>query len=332
MIAGSIGASAPGKILVAGEYAVIDGAEAVLIAVDRRAIARVGEREVALSPFLAAARDELARELGDHSPAMAAAARVVVDTSALRAGHIKLGLGSSAAATVAALGAALGASGHPIDPPVVHALAHRAHRTAQAQLGAPGSGADVAACVYGGAIAVRRTADAGTPLDVRPVALPPELALVAVWTGAAADTATLVAQVRGLRQRDRDAYERATRRIGDAAAAVLGAFERRSAVSVVEAIAAAGDAIAELGRAAAVELEGPVHRQLRWLAERRGGACKPTGAGAGDLALAAFESEDAAAAFRRDVEAAGMRCPALAVDPCGVEASLVAPPGAKVRS
>ncbi|HUH05544.1 MAG TPA: hypothetical protein VML75_26300, partial [Kofleriaceae bacterium] len=263
-----------------------------------------------------------------------AAARVVVDTSALRAGEIKLGLGSSAAATVAALGAALVASGQAIDPPEVHALAHRAHRAAQARLGAPGSGADIAACIYGGAIAVRRgaDADADAPLEARPLTLPPDLSLVAAWTGIAADTSTLVAQVRALRHRDRDAYERATRRIGDAAEAVLGAFERRSAVSVVEAIAASGDAIAELGRSAAVELESAVHRQLRWLAERRGGACKPTGAGAGDLALAAFDSEDAAAAFRLEVEAAGMHCPALAVDPCGVEPSLVPPPGAKVRS
>lgn len=330
MIAGGIGASAPGKILVAGEYAVIDGAEALLIAVDRRAVARVGEHIVALSPFLAAVRDEVARELGAQSAA--AADRVVVDTTALRSGDIKLGLGSSAAATVAALGAALLASGHPIDPPAVQALAHRAHRAAQATLGAPGSGADIAACTYGGAIAVRRTGDADAPLAVRPVTLPRELALVAVWTGAAADTATLVAQVRRLRQRDRDAYDRSTRRIGDAAGAVLEAFERGSAVSTVEAIAAAGDAVAQLGRAAEIELESSVHRQLRWLAERRGGACKPTGAGAGDLALAGFESEDAAAAFRRDVEAAGMRCPALAIDPTGVEASLVSPPGAKVRS
>ena len=34
-------ASAPGKVVLSGEYAVLDGAPAVCMAVDRRAIARV---------------------------------------------------------------------------------------------------------------------------------------------------------------------------------------------------------------------------------------------------------------------------------------------------
>lgn len=327
-----VSASAPGKILVAGEYAVIDGAEAILIAVDRRAIGRVSDRAVELSPFLDAARAELARALGPSDPAVAAAARVIVDTSALHAGAVKLGLGSSAAATVAALGAALATAGHPVDPPAVHGLAHRAHRAAQASLGAPGSGADIAASTYGGALAVRRAGTEDAPLAVRPLALPADLALVAVWTGAAADTATLVARVRGLRGRDRAAYDRAVRPIAEGAGALMRAFEAGSARTAVAAWAAAAEAIAGLGRAAGVELESPVHRQLRGLAEACGGACKPTGAGAGDIALAAFETEAAAAAFRRDAEAAGMLCPDLRVDPAGIQASRAPSPEAKVRA
>lgn len=319
-----IGASAPGKILVAGEYAVIDGAEALMLAVDRRARARLGEGAADLSPFLAAARDELARELGRDHAAVAAAARVVVDTSTLREGDVKLGLGSSAAATVAAIGAALAAGlPGPLDRDRVHALAHRAHRAAQGRVGAPGSGADVAASSYGGAIAVRRGDDPEQPLAVRRIALPAELSIVAVWTGAAADTAILVARVRALRSADAGGYDRAVQPIADGAIALLNALERGSACAAVQAIGAAGEAVANLGRAAAVELESPIHRQLRRLAERRGGACKPTGAGAGDIALAVFDSQTAAAAFRRDVEGAGMLCPPLRVDPTGVEASLV---------
>ena len=91
-------ASAPGKIMLGGEYAVIDGAEAVLMAVDRRAVAHLENEPCRLSPFLEAAADAIAREVG--GAAAERARRVVVDSEPLRAGDVKLGLGSSAAATV----------------------------------------------------------------------------------------------------------------------------------------------------------------------------------------------------------------------------------------
>ena len=105
-------ASAPGKLMLCGEYAALEGGIAAVMAVDRRARAhlRAGEGRTGVSPFLAAARAALESELGAHSAAARAARRVDVDTSALCAptGE-KLGLGSSAAATTAALAACLGA-------------------------------------------------------------------------------------------------------------------------------------------------------------------------------------------------------------------------------
>ena len=90
-------ASAPGKVMLTGEYAVLDGGEAVVIAVDRRAWATLGGPG-APSEFLAAAAAVLAREVG--ADAAAALGRVTVDTEALRQDGVKLGLGSSAAARV----------------------------------------------------------------------------------------------------------------------------------------------------------------------------------------------------------------------------------------
>ena len=53
-------ASAPGKLHLAGEYAVLDGAEAVVAAIDRRVIARADGAASEPSPFLAAVADALA--------------------------------------------------------------------------------------------------------------------------------------------------------------------------------------------------------------------------------------------------------------------------------
>jgi phosphomevalonate kinase len=182
-------ATAPGKIMLTGEYAVLDGGAAVVIAVDRRVRATVGPAPVALSEFLAAAAEELGREVG--AEAAAALARVTVDSEALRQDGHKLGLGSSAAATVAAVAAALHAVG-AFDRAHVGRLAAAAHAAAQGRRGAAGSGAAIAASTWGGAIVFTRGA-------VAPIALPAGLALDAAWTGAPADTATLVAAVTAAR-------------------------------------------------------------------------------------------------------------------------------------
>ncbi|HWN69456.1 MAG TPA: hypothetical protein VNM90_17565, partial [Haliangium sp.] len=160
-----ITASAPGKVLLAGEYAVLAGAEAVVMAINRRAVARVvapgtnEARGAAGSPFLQALAQAVAAHAGADSPAARAATMLAVDSSALRdVGGIKLGLGSSAAATVAACACALahGQAGD-VRPAAaeVHRLAHVAHGAAQSAQGARGSGADIAASVYGGILGVR---------------------------------------------------------------------------------------------------------------------------------------------------------------------------------
>lgn len=315
-------ASAPGKLLLAGEYAVLDGADALVIAVDRRAVARIADAAQSLSPFLLAARDQLAAELGADHEATSAAARAVVDTDALREGDTKLGLGSSAAATVAALTAALDHAGMDIDTELVHRLAFRAHASAQAPRGSRGSGADIAACVFGGALVVsRRHCGADDPIGVRRVRLPRELHLVPVWTGAAADTPTLVARVRELRDRDPDAYATALAPIADAARQLIAACRSDDAAEAVAAVAAGTAAMAGLSEAAGLALVLEAHRRLDEIAARCGGSAKPTGAGAGDTAVAAFADADAAARFRREIATSGMIVPDLRVDPRGTVVS-----------
>src|SRR5262245_2351577 len=141
---------APGKVLLLGEYAVLEGRAAICAAVDRYARARV-----APGPLRVEAKNlGIAWEgAGEPPPALAAAcallsargasAQVEIDTSEFSQGEVKLGLGSSAAA-LAALAAALAPDLSPKDR--FH-LAEDAHRAAQ---GGIGSGVDVAASTYGG--------------------------------------------------------------------------------------------------------------------------------------------------------------------------------------
>jgi len=286
-------ASAPGKILLLGEYAVLDGSPAIVVAVDRFAVARLVDQPQELSPFLAAVREEM-------GPAVD---RVVVDTRGFAEGGKKLGLGSSAAATVAAVALVAGD-----DRERIHAVAHRAHARAQEPRGARGSGADIAASVHGGLLQVQGRPEDG-PLAVRRLVWPAGVELVVLWTGTPADTPSLVAAVRALRDRDATAHGAAL----DAIAAAAVAFP----ADPIAAVADGARALAALGEAAGVPLVPRGFDAIAALADRYGGAAKPTGAGGGDLVAALLPGESAAA-FRADATSKGMTLVTTSVTQQGV--------------
>jgi len=299
--------TAPGKIMLAGEYAVIDGSEAIMLAVDRYAVATLHTSPQHLSPFLEAAYRVLADEFGESSAQAQAAQRVRVDTHAFREGPDKLGLGSSAAATVAAIGLALGTESFDVNR--VHLLARRAHGDAQEPKGARGSGADIAASSFGGCLRFSTTPRCA------PITLPADLHLVFPWCGQSASTTSLVSQVRRLRaHRDAD-YQALCKAISESAQALASAS---TASQAIVAIGRGGQAVADLGSAAGAALWLPVHSQMRDIAEQLGGSVKPTGAGGGDLALGAFSNASDMARFVERLADRGIPCPPLAPAPQGV--------------
>jgi phosphomevalonate kinase len=311
-------ASAPGKLLLAGEYAVLDGGDAVVAAVNRRAVACLVAPPPAPTPILEAVRQALSERFGKESASARTAAQVAVDSSALTgSGGAKLGLGSSAAACAAAVACALANASleRRPDPTEVLLVARQAHGDAQAARGARGSGVDVAAAVLGGVLAARTNGSA------RPLTLPDDLTLIAIWTGAPADTVSLVAAIRAFAAARPRSYREAAQKLADAASALISACEHNAAAAAVEALTAGRHALVELGSRAGVALELDVHRRLAALAAKRGGTAKPTGAGGGDVALAAFPSAAGARGFREDLMSIGMEELDLRVDPGGIAIS-----------
>ena len=263
-------ATAPGKLIIAGEYAVLEGGPAVVVAVDRRVVASIGERTTA-SPFLDAVTAALAEEFGDDDEVVDRSRAITVDSSALYLDGAKLGLGSSAAVTVAATALAIGDTSNR---PRIYRLAADAHAQAQGARGARGSGADIAAAVFGGALQFHRS---GAHAQLH---LPDDVAWIPYFLGAPADTVTLVQHV--ARATDKAGVETALAAIAAAAAGVIAALHGGN---VIAAIGAAADALDQLGRAAQIDLTTDAGRRLRAAARSLGGEAKPIGAGGGDVAI-----------------------------------------------
>ncbi len=318
---GNMIATAPGKLILTGEYAVLDGAPALVLAVDRRAVARRGAG--AGSSFLDAVAAELAARRGSADPAALAARELTVDSSAFHDGGAKLGLGSSAAVTVAAAARALAEAG-PLDRAEVLAVALAAHAAAQGPRGARGSGADVAAAVHGGLIAYQTGAyetGGGAPRVAR-LDLPADLTLVAFFTGRSADTPVLVARVAAARAARPAEVGAALAAIAEAsrdACAALAGPPARAAAAALAALARAGDAVDALARATGADLVPGCVTSARASLGRLGAVVKTTGAGGGDLGIAVVPATADRTDVARALIQAGCRPLHLSLDETGVD-------------
>jgi phosphomevalonate kinase len=308
-------ATAPGKLILTGEYAVLDGAPALVTAVDRRAVA-TRDNVRGSSPFLLAVAQEIANRRGIADPAAQAALEIAVDSSAFYDGHgTKLGLGSSAAVTVAATACALSANG-PIDRAEVLAIASAAHGNAQGLRGTRGSGADIAAAVHGGTIAFTIE---GT---CKKLPWPASVALVPFFTGAAADTVTLVAQIAAAREARRTEVDAALIAIGDASRAACGALSaprELAGAALVAALSLAAIGIDRLAVVTGVDLVPTCVTTARSALTRLGGTAKTTGAGGGDVGVAVVPVATDVTEVGRILIESGCRLLRISVDETGVD-------------
>lgn len=306
-------ATAPGKLILTGEYAVLRGAPALVTAVDRRAVAR-REAVRGSSPFLLAVARELAARRGEGDPAARAALAIAVDSSAFYDAHGgKLGIGSSAAVTVAATACALAEAG-VTDRDEILAIATAAHGDAQEARGARGSGADVAASVHGGTIAF---AAGHAP---RHLAWPSTVTAIPFFTGASADTATLVAHV--MSPRWGAALDGALDAIAAASQATCAALEAPAelvAPSVIAAFSLAALGIERLAAVTGAPLVPACVTAASAALGRLGGTAKTTGAGGGDVGVAVIPATADVTEVGRLLIEAGCRPLRITVDETGVD-------------
>ena len=303
--------SAPGKVYLFGEHAVVYGEPAVPCAIERRARVtaqprdddrfRVEVEDLSLDGFAVEYLDgdptvDVPRPLvesatGYLDAAVARAREAIAGAGGpTRAGldvavesdiPLGAGLGSSAAVVVAAIDAATRAHGVRLPPAE---LAEAGYRVEYEVQNGQASRADTFCVAMGGAVRVEgedcRTVDA------------PDLPLVVGYDGGAGDTGELVAGVRTLRE----AYGFAADTV-----AAIGDLVRAG-----EASLAAGD-VEELGRLmdvnhgllSALGVSSRSLDAMAWVAREAGATgAKLTGAGGGGCVVALDDSPDSLRALR----------------------------------
>ena len=321
-------ASAPGKAVLAGEYAVLGGAPALAMAVDRRVVAEVteisGAHHVIATPGLAEGSwrftvDSHDIDWLDHPPE--GVARLMLAAAATIARHpsralsitidsrpffdtacqAKLGLGSSAAVAVALAGALTESAGNGETAVEVAQDLHR--RLQQGH----GSGIDVATSLCGGIIEFRM-AEAAAPV---PLDWPQDLSYRILWSGRPADT---LARIRKLPEdifSDGHGAEllRAAHTVAD---------NWRNGGDVLAALGDYRDLLRQFGDANDLGIFGAGHDAVATLAETHDVVYKPCGAGGGDIGVAFAHSEDAIDRLIDQLPETGFVPLSLAVDTRGI--------------
>jgi phosphomevalonate kinase len=277
---------APGKLFVLGEWSVLRGAPAVLIAAPGgqrgRAVLSPGAAQFDyLCPSLAgAAKIDVVgeTELACQAAFGALPGRLALSVEPEGLDHhgTKLGFGSSA--SVAALIAHAWARACDVEDLVsIRAAAMAGHRRAQ---GGRGSGADVAlsatfagretrglSLVYRGSSAVE-VLEAEVPVLV-----------TAVWTGRSADSRELMDGVSRS-----DGAEGVLARLARVSEVGAQAWLRGDGSAVLRHARRAGELLRELGDVANVPIVTDEHNAIAAIASDQV-VCKPSGAGGGDMAL-----------------------------------------------
>jgi phosphomevalonate kinase len=339
--------STPGKLILAGEYAVLSGAPGLVMAVDRRARVtlenspdqhwhlRSVQGKILQGKFMLgehgepiwdrrsdrddfALVDTILRNLDGLALLELPPFTAELDTSEFfdnRSNGQKLGLGSSAAVTVALVDAlehwagkiALGEQEQLARLLVMHAQFQGGH----------GSGIDLAASLLGGVLEYRR-APGNFRASLIEGSLPKALHFKVVWSGRQASTPALLKSLESAANADPAGWRTIREDLDAGAEAVSKAFHTGHADLLLSAIEDYGDRLRGLQDFSHIPIFSPEHKQLKELASRLGLVYKPSGAGGGDLGLALGTDPGALAQFARQAELLGFRCPDLRLEKEGL--------------
>lgn len=324
----AVTASAPGKIVLSGEYAVLQGAPAISMAVNRRAEVRASptgrDCHVLTTPGYAEGRwrfrstrtgiewldappepeafrlPELlwqaARPLCGHWT-LSLDSRAFVDDT----GKQKLGIGASAAIAVALAMVLARVAGRDDEGPGMASVAHRTLQSGH------GSGVDIATSLHGGVIGFRRGVEAVPESLVWPAGL----SCAVFWSGKPSST------VQKLRTLDSARMSASGGRLQVLAEHVLAAWRQADSSELLGALAAYASGLRAFDVDRGLGIFDAGHLELAAAAGDMGLVYKPCGAGGGDIGAVFAGDAAAVGRFAMLAERRGFRLLDIAPDPNG---------------
>jgi len=331
------------KLILLGEYAVLEGAPALVTAVDR--YARVTLQPVAGEDFMVDApvvgissvpfhlRENGKLEFPDSVPPEAInklnffsaaltvvvgelkkiglslqPAKISIDTGDffINGGKAKLGLGSSAAITISLLGALFQHGGKPVaDENQYLRLFQLALEAHRIAQGNIGSGIDVAASAFGGLLQYRPDYSAAPKPEIKKIIFPDNLHFLIIWTGQSASTTELVGRVNAFREKDSAGFEGIMKEMSKVSSEGAGALASRRLAQFFGSIQAYYRLMDRLGQMSDAPIISPVHRRIAEIVCAGDAVYKPSGAGGGDLGIAFSDSQKALKTCAAQLQQAG---------------------------
>ena len=360
--------SAPGKLMLSGEWSVLEGAPCIVLAVSRKVYATAREApktSITLHDFNITTGAEISKaevkfakddpKLGFTKHAIGTALQYLTGkkikpknftletrsdiSKAVQGSQEKLGFGSSAAATAAILGAVLKLHGVGIETEqekdALFKLAIIAHYKAQGKIG---SGFDVAASVFGGALVytrfdaewfakelgkkkIREVAGEKWPgLSHRNIVLPKGFGIAVGFTGKSASTTELVKKMWKFREEKRAEYDKIIFWLRECTEAMIDAIEGKEPKEVMTLVDENARILRVLGQESGNELEIAEHRKMAEIASRHFASAKFSGAGGGDCSVCVAFDEAALEAVKKEWAENGLMPVDVKVSAEGVKA------------
>ena len=325
--------TAPGKIILCGEYAVLDGASAICMAINRRARAKVcavnagfhtvrtighvdGEWKFRVDEngsFEWFRREppagslELLQQIW-KTISINGEFDIVLNTEEFLdpASQLKLGLGSSAALTIALITALSNVLGIPLDAGSEAVKVHRLFQHGR------GSGVDIAASLNGGVIEYRMQESA----VCRSLKWPAGLEYAVLWSGRPVSTRKKLKKLDRGRRNGRPAASITC--LHDAAEATAMTWATGSTAELLNEFSCYIDVLKQFDVDHDLGIFNSGHRELVDLATKRNVVYKPCGAGGGDAGIAFATDRQALENFIHRAEENGFQLLNVSLEDRGV--------------
>ena len=327
----SVQVKVPGKMILLGEYAVLEGAGALVMAVDRYVNVSVqdspeaddfqintnlnhtsfhfridksgmihphpseSEGVIKKMNFACQAVEAICIQLVDCGVIISPFSIKINTEQFYLENYQKLGLGSSAAVIVAIIVAL--SRYHQAEKKVfandeeLFDLCFKTHVLAQ---GNRGSGIDVAASVFGGIVEylMPQSCNDTTAQFHLYKSLHTGLYLVPIWTGISTSTRSLLAKVDYFRSENPVEFELIMDKMIDLSNKGCDAFKKEEIHSFLDIVHEYYQVLLKFTQRSAIPVISEIHKNIADIVHDSGGIYKPSGAGEGDLGIAFCDSLD----------------------------------------